>query len=378
MEFDTISRLSDDELTAELTRLASCGRKTTVSEITHLMEFDARKLHLGMGFGSLFAYCTEVLRFSENETCNRIRAARAARKFPVILDLLRDGSVNLTTVRLLGRYLTPDNHAELLAEAGGKSKREIEKLIARRFPQPARPTLIRKVAAPKVTAAPSASPPKGEADAVLPLDTAPMPFPPSRPADNVKPLSPDDYYFRFTASADTHASFERAKELLSDAIPSGDTDAIIGRALALLVRDLEKKKFAATDRPRKSPGQAEGSRNIPAEVQREVWQRDGGRCAFVGKDGRRCEARRHLHYAHVKQPFATGGKPTAANIELRCRGHNQYEADLYFGPIRSGTDSQYVSPNPNGNCGLYGSRPTLTRISSMERGQEKESLPLGL
>ena len=44
-------------------------------------------------------YCTEILRFSEAVAYNLIKAARAARKFPVILDLLPDGSVNLTTVR---------------------------------------------------------------------------------------------------------------------------------------------------------------------------------------------------------------------------------------------------------------------------------------
>jgi hypothetical protein len=30
------------------------------------------------------------------------------------------------------------------------------------------------------------------------------------------------------------------------------------------------------------------------------------------------------------QPFAVGGESAVANIELRCRAHNQYEAELFF------------------------------------------------
>jgi len=31
--------------------------------------------------------------------------------------------------------------------------------------------------------------------------------------------------------------------------------------------------------------------------------------------------------------FAHGGEATVANIALRCRSHNQYEAKLEFGPF---------------------------------------------
>ena len=30
-------------------------------------------------------------------------------------------------------------------------------------------------------------------------------------------------------------------------------------------------------------------------------------------------------------PFAVGGEASTANIELRCRAHNAYEAELSFG-----------------------------------------------
>lgn len=39
-----------------------------------------------------------------------------------------------------------------------------------------------------------------------------------------------------------------------------------------------------------------------------------------------------LEYHHVV-PFAAGGETSAKNLELRCRGHNQYEAEKYFGSL---------------------------------------------
>src|SRR5687768_15251450 len=96
---------------------------------------------------SLFTYCTEALRLSEHEAYNRIEAARAARRFPILLALLEEGRLNLTTVRLLGPHLTAENHQELVAAAAGKSKREVEELLARRFPQPAVASSVRRLPA---------------------------------------------------------------------------------------------------------------------------------------------------------------------------------------------------------------------------------------
>jgi 5-methylcytosine-specific restriction endonuclease McrA len=64
-------------------------------------------------------------------------------------------------------------------------------------------------------------------------------------------------------------------------------------------------------------------------VKRSVWARDGGRCGFVGSEGR-CAERGFLEYHHAV-PYADGGAATEANIQLRCRAHNQYEADEGFG-----------------------------------------------
>ena len=105
------------------------------------------------------------------------------------------------------------------------------------------------------------------------------------------------------------------------------------RALKLLRQAAEKKAFAATSRPRPGRTAKAGSRHIPASVERAVWRRDGGQCAFVAKNGHRCTERSYLEYHHANEPYALGGEATVENISLRCRAHNVYESELIFGPF---------------------------------------------
>src|SRR5689334_18709367 len=98
MTTNSIATMSDSELLSATSRLVSDERRTTAELLVLLAELDARRLYLGEGCSSLFAYCTQVLHFSEHAAYHRIETARAARYFPVIFDLIADGSVTTTTV----------------------------------------------------------------------------------------------------------------------------------------------------------------------------------------------------------------------------------------------------------------------------------------
>jgi 5-methylcytosine-specific restriction endonuclease McrA len=112
-------------------------------------------------------------------------------------------------------------------------------------------------------------------------------------------------------------------------VANGDPAIVFERALGLLLEHLERTRTAKTTRPRAGVKSKPDSRHIPAAVKRAVWERDKGCCAFKGSRGR-CTETGLLEYHHVV-PFAEGGKTTSDNLELRCRAHNQYEADLWFG-----------------------------------------------
>src|SRR5687767_7661036 len=148
-DFNALHSLSDRELIAEIHQLAARERHSTARVIAALMELDARKLYLGEGCTSLFTYCTQVLHFSEHAAYGRIEAARAARRFPAILDNLADGSLTLTAVGLLAPHLTLENQAKLLAAAKHKSKRDVERIVAALRPLPAVASSVRKLPAAK-------------------------------------------------------------------------------------------------------------------------------------------------------------------------------------------------------------------------------------
>jgi hypothetical protein len=337
MQITIPSRLSDAELVTEVSRCARDERGATAQLVAHLAEFDARRLYLGAGFSSLFTYCRDVLRLSEHGAYNRIEAARAARRFPVILERLAEGSLNVTTVRLLAPHLADGNHEELLAAAMHRSKREVEELVARRFPRPDVPSSVRKVPERRPTApavstpgAAVASPAEASVDTPLPMTPSPSV---KRPL--VAPLAADRYEIRFTASGAVRDKLKVAQDLLRHAVPSGDPAEIFDRALTALLDELSRQKLAVVRKPQgRSRPTAPGSRHVPSKVRRAVWMRDGGRCVFVGARGHSCNERAFLEYHHVT-PYAVGGEATVANIQLRCRAHNGYESDLFYGSNRS-------------------------------------------
>jgi len=348
MEIMHASHLSDQELTAALRRLAQDEREATVALIVHLAEFDARRLYEPAGFSSLFKYCRAVLRLSEDAVYNRIGSARAARRFPVIVDMLLARTLSPTTARLLARRLTPENHQELLSAASGLGKEDVETLLAARFPEPEVKASVRKVptvmaTVPAVGASPAigAAPEVGASAATLSsapptvvfaiADDVTSSCTPAATRSTVRPIAAERYAVRFTATAGTCEKLKLAQDLLGHAVPSGDLAQVFDRALTALIDELVRRKFAATPHPRGRRGQAEDAGNVPAQVRRAVYVRDGGRCAFVSLDGHRCGERRFIEFRHVI-PDAAGGRATVENIQLRCRAHNGHEVDLFFGP----------------------------------------------
>jgi hypothetical protein len=317
----SLSRISDVDLVQRLKTLVAREREATAEVIAHLAELDTRDVHLREGFGSLYLYCREVLGLSEWESYNRIEVARTARRFPVILDLLADGSVHLTAVKLLAPHLSPENHRDLLASVRGKTKMQIQEIVARLAPKPDAPTSIRRTAAkmPPVLPGPG-----------LPVMTVPEPARPETRAA-VAPLSPDRYRLQVTIDGDTLEKLRCAQDMLGHSIPSGDEAAVLDRALTSLIAELAKKKFAQTPKPR-APREA-GHGTVSAAVRRAVWVRDRGRCAFIGSGGHRCEERRFIEFHHL-DPKGLGGEASPESIELRCRRHNDYEGRLWFGARR--------------------------------------------
>jgi 5-methylcytosine-specific restriction endonuclease McrA len=299
-----------------------------------IVDFEERKLWVAAGYPSLLDYCVGKLRRTRDSARKRIHAAHTAQRFPMIFSLVAQGRLHLSAVVLLAPYLTPENANELFAAAAHKSKDEIRQLLHHQFAQPSQPSLDDNIESPTGSTtelevmdslAPSLPPPA--------VPCAPGRTEMSQLVVTTTPVVLDSEMTRLVG---------RAQELLGYELRSDDPKEVLRRALRVLVGQLEKR-IARKPRPCPSrrataphradpaqPSARETERRIPNMVKSAVWQRDKGRCTFVGESGHACESRRRLEFDHIV-PVARGGESTVSNVRLRCRAHNQLEAERTFG-----------------------------------------------
>ncbi len=318
------THLSDSALVRTLMARIATDRATTAELLADLGEVDERRLYAPAGYPSMFAFCTGELHLSEETACKRIAAARAARRIPVVFEMVSDGRLHLTAVVLLAPHLSPENAHDLLAAATHRSRLEIEQLLAERFPRLDVPEQV----VPLALDSPSPGTVNGAKHACAAASSAPV-LAHDTARGIVEPVAPERYAIQFTVSRETREKLVRAQQLLGHDAPSADLAGLFDRALDLLLAQLERRKCAATDRPRAARPSTH-PRHVPDAVRRAVWARDGRQCTFVSDSGHRCESRTFLELDHI-EPVARGGRATVANLRIRCRAHNQLAADEAFG-----------------------------------------------
>ncbi len=285
----------------------------------------------------------------------------------MLLTMLRDGRLHLSGIVVMAPHLTPDNREALLKRATHQPKRRIEELVAELAPQEDAPAVMRKLptrreqtgpvarrqltpesvgrtygeghpatASPLLTPesvtrlAQDEGPGRGTAGA---LDLSPAAAAPARRWATVQPLSPARFKVQFTADAELHDMIERLQALMRSSVPDGDLAAIFKVAVAEKLERLEAKRFAKTKSPRKGLAETDTTprtRHIPAAVRRLVHERDGGRCTYRDKQGRRCSKRHDLEFHHRK-PFGRGGHHRPEVLCLMCKVHNALMAEHDYG-----------------------------------------------
>jgi 5-methylcytosine-specific restriction endonuclease McrA len=373
---NSLAVLSHSQLLHRFGDLVCRDRRCTAEMLAVIAEVDQRKLWATHACPSMFAFCVEHFHMSEAVTAKRIWAARTARRFPVIFKMVAGGELHLGAIHRLAKHLIDDNHRDLLNRARHKSSREIDRLVAEIAPKPDVASRVRALPRCREPSIPSAltvamereplvfgekkdaatsgcpdrtlsaqatdfAPPAVAPTRMAAPISAPTTAPPEacRNRKNNKPvvaLSPRRYKVEITIDQDTHDKLRMLEDLLSHKYAHIDPAVIVGRALDLLLTETLKKKAAMIDRPRRkrdnngSQPKTTLTRAIPPAVRREVWRRDGGLCAFVADGGKRCSGTRALEYHHIR-PYGKGGGHEADNIALRCRAHNQHQADLDFG-----------------------------------------------
>ena len=145
--------LSDKSLLYRIQRLTRRERAITLLVLLHLNEIERRRLHLKLGYSSMFDYCTSGLGYSASAASRRIRTARCVARYPEIRALLRTNEVNVSTVAQVSRVLSVESKDAILARIRGKSQREVESIVAEFEPRASMPrdrahTIVVRVPAP--------------------------------------------------------------------------------------------------------------------------------------------------------------------------------------------------------------------------------------
>src|SRR5215813_4271881 len=265
--------------------------------VIELAEFERLEMHVDLGYRSLWDFCRRELGLSEKATYYRIAAARALQNDSALAEQIRDGRLCITTLAMLSKVITQENAQTLVAEAEGKTKREVEHLVARLDPKPVPKDVVREVTV-------------------------------TSPRESRTEVLTEKELRRFmTVDCEFEDLLKAARDALSHAKPGASELDILKEGLRRIIRDAEKRK-GIVDKPRADKQATDG--DIPQSVKRIVWKRDGGCCQWRTADGGICGSRRRVEFHH-KQDRSKGGLGTPDNVILLCKAH-----DLYAGEISQG------------------------------------------
>jgi len=352
----SLKSVSDVALINRLKILVEQEKHLTLKILPHIVELKRRSLYRDLGFRSLYDYCTRELKYSESGAMRRICAARAIEKCPTTIEYLEKGLVNLSTLSLAWKYVTP----EVLDRISGKSKREVEAIVAEFNPGLYTKDSIKPVVVERLVIQPESAE-RRQADKECKEiyrrgggklfasvgDSTPQ------QKEEVVRYKVKMHDVRCLVDDEVMRQLERCKILLSGKFPDGlDYNGLL-RELArnwLECHDPLKREERRAVRKRSSKSipmltpKSEHARHIPAATRDVVFKRDEGRCTFVGNGGKRCNSSWDLEVHHDRTPFGRGGRHSIKNLRLLCRAHNQLEAEKEYG--EQAINKHYIKEPP--------------------------------
>ncbi len=269
--------------------------------IAVLQEIDDCKGFRALDFKSLFDYATQSLGLTESVSFNFITIARKSREVPRLQEMIQKQEISVSNARMIAPVLTPENQDRWLSIAAESSKRELEKEIAKEFPD-------RQV------------------------------------QERARYVSEKVIELKMGISEDLYELLKHVQDLVSSQSgKAANLEGTLRAALELYVEKKDPQKKAERAEQKKSlstaaqaltpntepvPGQVKSDpvivkqRFIPAHLEHAVRHRDGGQCTHQSTDGARCSEKRWLDIHHV-QPLSEGGVTSLDNLTLVCRGHHQ-------------------------------------------------------
>src|SRR5512146_2569346 len=125
------------EDTVRLVDLLSREHHALADFLVALATFDRERRWVELGYTSLFYFLTRELGLPNGPAFYRKTAAELLQRFPDLVEPVRDGRLNLSTVVELSKVITPENRGEVVPRFFGASKRGAKEVVAEIRPVPA-------------------------------------------------------------------------------------------------------------------------------------------------------------------------------------------------------------------------------------------------
>ena len=300
----------------------------TVRMIATLAEIEVKRVHLELGYSSMWDFCIKRYNMTKDETHPRLAVARLVQNYPQLLGALERGEVTMTNLMLLRNMIDATNVDALVALSSRKSKEDVIDLITEIDPKAAEGGMGKK---------------KRDESAEVPL--------PRQKKPDIESVAAGIFMLTLAFDRAFRDEIEETRELVRHMIPSGDLLEVTRAAFRALREQAKKTKpvadkpaaeaaasekpaaaeeLAATNKPSAKRRPSKDPTYISMETRRAVYARDGGRCTFIGAEGHRCDARKGLQFDHIDLR-SRGGVGTMDNVRLRCRAHNLHTAKKSLG-----------------------------------------------
>ena len=256
---ELLAGLPNAQLLARVRELVQRGNAVEAELLAHLGEVDARRLYLEEGCSSMFVYCQRVLHFAEGVRlqANPGGASGAASSGDpggrATWGAAPDGGGS-ARAKAHDNQLRGIDSGRMPSERGGGSataRRPRAPACAARLgaqvPEPAKQAsaaALPQVAPPRAASSdPSRT--SGESNTPPP---APRQTSPERGV--TEPLGAERYRVQFTADRALYEQLLELQALMRHQVPDGDLGEILARAVAVLLAEVRKRKFAETSAPR--------------------------------------------------------------------------------------------------------------------------------